>query len=206
MNANDLPITPKTEPPAAAAPPVSCAVVQDLMPLVRDGVASADSEALVQAHIESCADCRALWDALPAASAAPAQPDDAAVLKTVRTHVRLWLLVVVVVGLALGMAVLNSGRATGLLFVIFPLTCGIACWFDDVIWKLVPVFAAAIVLIQSLPSLMHAMQFTTFASALFSYLWGACPLAVVLAVLCLLGALAARLLRYAVKGKGRNER
>ena len=65
MNANDLPITPKTEPPAAAAPPVSCAVVQDLMPLVRDGVASADSEALVQAHIESCADCRALWDALP---------------------------------------------------------------------------------------------------------------------------------------------
>ena len=206
MNANDLPITPKTEPPAAAAPPVSCAVVQDLMPLVRDGVASADSEALVQAHIESCADCRALWDALPATSAAPAQPDDAAVLKTVRTHVRLWLLVVVVVGLALGMAVLNSGRATGLLFVIFPLTCGIACWFDDVVWKMVPVFAAAIVLIQSLPSLMHAMQFTTFASALFSYLWGACPLAVVLAVLCLLGALAARLLRYAVKGKGRNER
>ena len=206
MNANDLPITPKTEPPAAAAPPVSCAVVQDLMPLVRDGVASADSEALVQAHIESCADCRALWDALPATSAAPAQPDDTAVLKTVRTHVRLWLLVVVVVGLALGMAVLNSGRATGLLFVIFPLTCGIACWFDDVIWKMVPVFAAAIVLIQSLPSLMHAMQFTTFASALFSYLWGACPLAVVLAVLCLLGALAARLLRYAVKGKGRNER
>ena len=206
MNANDLPITPKTEPSAAAAPPVSCAVVQDLMPLVRDGVASADSEALVQAHIESCADCRALWDALPATSAAPAQPDDAAVLKTVRTHVRLWLLVVVVVGLALGMAVLNSGRATGLLFVIFPLTCGIACWFDDVIWKMVPVFAAAIVLIQSLPSLMHAMQFTTFASALFSYLWGACPLAVVLAVLCLLGALAARLLRYAVKGKGRNER
>ena len=52
-------------------------------------------------------------DALPATSAAPVQPDDAAVLKTVRTHVRLWLLVVVVVGLALGMAVLNSGRATG---------------------------------------------------------------------------------------------
>ena len=46
MNANDLPITPKTEPPAAAAPPVSCGVVQDLMPLVRDGVASADSEAI----------------------------------------------------------------------------------------------------------------------------------------------------------------
>ena len=205
MNANDLPITPKTEPPAAAAPPVSCAVVQDLMPLVRDGVASADSEALVQAHIESCADCRALWDALPAASAAPAQPDDAAVLKTVRTHVRLWLLVVVVVGLALGMAVLNSGRATGLLFVIFPLTCGIACWFDDVIWKMVPVFAAAIVLIQSLPSLFTMMDYTTPASALFSYFQGVWMPASLLAVICLVGALTASLLRYAVKGKGKEQ-
>ena len=157
MNANDLPITPKTEPPAAAAPPVSCAVVQDLMPLVRDGVASADSEALVQAHIESCADCRALWDALPATSAAPVQPDDAAVLKTVRTHVRLWLLVVVVVGLALGMAVLNSGRATGLIFVIFPLTCGIACWFDDVIWKLIPILAGGIAAIAFLPGVCFHM-------------------------------------------------
>lgn len=205
MNANDLPITPKTEPPAAAAPPVSCAVVQDLMPLVRDGVASAESEALVQAHIESCADCRALWDALPAASAAPAQPDDTAVLKTVRTHVRLWLLVVVVVGLALGMAVLNSGRATGLLFVIFPLTCGIACWFDDGIWKLVPILAAAIVPIQSLPSLFTMMDYTTPASALFSYFQGVWMPASLLAVICLVGALTASLLRYAVKGKGKKQ-
>lgn len=206
MNANDLPITPKTEPPAAAAPPVSCGVVQDLMPLVRDGVASAESEALVQAHIESCADCRALWDALPATSAAPAQPDDAAVLKTVRTHVRLWLLVVVVVGLALGMAVLNSGRATGLIFVIFPLTCGIACWFDDVIWKLIPILAGGSAAIAFLPGFVSTWQASTFLEALSAYLTGASMPVLVLAVLCLLGALAARLLRYAVKGKGRNER
>ena len=48
MNETKLPLTPKTGPE-----PVSCAVVQDLMPLVRDGVASPESEALVKAHIET---------------------------------------------------------------------------------------------------------------------------------------------------------
>lgn len=200
MNETKLPLTPKTGPE-----PVSCAVVQDLMPLVRDGVASPESEALVKAHIETCASCRALWDALPAAEAQPALPDDDAVLHKVKARVSLWLLLVVVIGLMLGMAIMNSGRAIGLIFVIFPLTCGVARWFDDGVWKLVPVLAAAIALIQSLPSLFAAMEFTTFASALFSYLRGACPPAVLLAVICLVGALTASLLRYAVKGKGKDK-
>ena len=200
MNETKLPLTPKTGPQ-----PVSCAVVQDLMPLVRDGVASPESEALVKAHIETCASCRALWDALPAAQAQPALQDDDAVLHKVKARVSLWLLLVVVIGLMLGMAIMNSGRAIGLIFVIFPLTCGVARWFDDGVWKLVPVLAAAIALIQSLPSLFAAMEFTTFASALFSYLRGACPPAVLLAVICLVGALAASLLRYAVKGKGKDK-
>lgn len=200
MNETRLPLTPKTGPE-----PVSCAVVQDLMPLVRDGVASPESEAMVKAHIETCASCRALWDALPAAQAQPALPDDDAVLHKVKARVSLWLLLVVVIGLMLGMAIMNSGRAIGLIFVIFPLTCGVARWLDDGVWKLVPVLAAAIALIQSLPSLFAAMEFTTFASALFSYLRGACPPAVLLAVICLVGALAASLLRYAVKGKGKDK-
>ena len=192
-------------PPKPARNRVSCAVVQDLMPLVRDGVASPESEALVKAHIETCTSCRALWDALPAAPAETTLPDDDAVLHKVKARVSLWLLLVVVIGLVLGMALMNSGRAVGLIFVIFPLTCGIARWFDDGVWKLVPVLAAAIALIQSLPNLFAAIGFTTFSSALFSYLRGACPPAVLMAVICLVGALTASLLRYAVKGKGKDK-
>ena len=210
MNETKLPLTPKPDPdtparPGTETPPVACAVVQDLMPLVRDGVASPESEMLVKAHIATCPDCRALWDALPAAQAEPVLPDDEAVLHKVKARVSLWLLIVVVAGLLMGMTVMNSGRAIGLIFVIFPLTCGVARWFDDGIWKLVPVFAAAIVLIQSLPNLFAAMEFTTFASALFSYLQGVCMPALLLAVICLAGALTASLLRYAVKGKGKDK-
>ena len=134
-----------------------------------------------------------------------AQPDDSAVLHKVKARVSLWLLIVVVIGLLLGMAIMGSGRAIGLVFVIFPLTCGIARWFDDGIWKLVPILAAAIVPIQSLPSLFTMMDYTTPASALFSYFQGVWMPASLLAVICLVGALTASLLRYAVKGKGKKQ-
>lgn len=185
--------------------PVSCAVIQDLMPLVQDGVASPESEALVKTHIKTCPDCRALWEALPASPAPQSGlPDDDAVLRKVRLHVRLWLLVVIVVGLTLGMTVLFRG-ITGLIFVFFPLTCGIAYWFDDVIWKLVPLLAGVIVALAFLPDLVSTWHNSTFLTALYAYLTGVSMPVLVLVALCLLGALTAFLLRYAVKGRGKTK-
>ena len=43
---------------------LSCAVVQDLLPLYVDGVCSDESKRLVEAHLAECADCRALCTAL----------------------------------------------------------------------------------------------------------------------------------------------
>lgn len=201
MNPNKVENTAPQTPQA-----LPCGVIQDLMPLVRDGVAGPESEALVKAHLARCEDCRTLWEALDSQSPAPAAlPDDSAVLYKVKARVSLWLLLVIVVGLLLGMAIMGSGRAIGLVFVIFPLTCGIARWFDDGIWKLVPVLAAAIVPIQSLPNLFAMMEYTTPASALFSYCMGVWMPASLLAVICLAGALTASLLRYAVKGKGKKQ-
>lgn len=62
---------------AAETAKIPCAVCRDLMPLVQDGVASPESEALVQAHMAVCPACRALWQgtddpAMPEQSA----PDD----------------------------------------------------------------------------------------------------------------------------------
>ena len=39
---------------AAETTKIPCAVCRDLMPLVQDGVASPESEALVQAHMAVC--------------------------------------------------------------------------------------------------------------------------------------------------------
>lgn len=41
---------------------ISCEICMDLMPLVQDGVASPDSIAAVQAHIQTCPLCAALFE------------------------------------------------------------------------------------------------------------------------------------------------
>lgn len=38
---------------------ITCDLCRDLMPLVKDGIASADSRAAVERHLESCPSCRA---------------------------------------------------------------------------------------------------------------------------------------------------
>ena len=50
---------------------IPCAVCRDLAPLVADGVASAESEALVCAHLEVCPACAAEWPELCAKENGP---------------------------------------------------------------------------------------------------------------------------------------
>ena len=50
---------------------LSCDVIRDLLPAVADEIASADTEALVKEHIETCANCRAALDAMRAPETAP---------------------------------------------------------------------------------------------------------------------------------------
>lgn len=41
---------------------ITCDVCRDLMPLVKDGIASADSRLAVERHLESCPSCRARFE------------------------------------------------------------------------------------------------------------------------------------------------
>ena len=50
---------------------LSCDVIRDLLPAVADEIASADTEALVKEHIETCENCRAALDAMRAPETAP---------------------------------------------------------------------------------------------------------------------------------------
>ena len=78
---------------AAETAKIPCAVCRDLMPLVQDGVASPESEALVQAHMAVCPACRALWQGTddPAMPELPA-PDDGKVLALGYTGSANWVI------------------------------------------------------------------------------------------------------------------
>ena len=45
---------------------MTCDVIRDLLPLCADGVASEESRSAVEAHIETCSECRALYEAMHA--------------------------------------------------------------------------------------------------------------------------------------------
>lgn len=78
---------------AAEIKKIPCAVCRDLMPLVQDGVASPESEALVQAHMAVCPACRALWQgADEPTTPEPPAPDDGKILQRLRRRYSMHLL------------------------------------------------------------------------------------------------------------------
>lgn len=54
---------------------VKCEVVRDLMPLVADDVASAESKQLVQEHVKNCETCKAYYDGMTAKIERSADPE-----------------------------------------------------------------------------------------------------------------------------------
>ena len=106
---------------AAETAKIPCAVCRDLMPLVQDGVASPESEALVQAHMAVCPACRALRQGAdaPAVPELPA-PDDGKILQKLRRRYSTHLLLLAFAGIAAGVALGYTGSAN---WVILFLPC-----------------------------------------------------------------------------------
>ena len=67
-----------------------CGIVKDLLPLVAENLASEESTAFVKEHLETCADCRAAFDAMKM----PVKTEPSVPLKTARKAVkrRGWLI------------------------------------------------------------------------------------------------------------------
>lgn len=94
---------------------ITCDMCMDLMPLVHDGVASADSVAAVERHIRSCPDCRTLYE-----GERPAPKDNSALLKKLTNQIRLFLTMVLMFGVLFGL-MLTAGNGIFYNAVIMPL-------------------------------------------------------------------------------------
>lgn len=188
-----------------------CDICRDLAPLVQDGAASAASAALVKAHLESCAACRARFpDLAGAGGALPAQPepDDGKVLHALRERINGLLLAFMVGGVLLGNVVMFSRSFSVFYLLIFPLVTGVAYWIDSRLWRLTPLLACAMAFVPAYLSLWAQAGGSSFrpVRALIHTVVQNRELWVLLIVLCLLGALAARLFKYAVQGGKSDEK
>ncbi len=188
---------------------IPCEVCRDLAPLVQDGAASAGSAALVREHLQTCAGCRALFPDLAGAGEtlpAPPPPDDGRVLRALRERINGLLLAFMAGGTLLGNLVMFSPNFSVFFLLIFPAVTGVACWLDSRLWRLTPLLACVMAFVPDYLRLLGEAQGTLRPVRAFVHavrngwlLWA------VLIVLCLLGALAARLFQYAVKGEKSDE-
>lgn len=183
-------------------PPVTlpCSICRDLLPLVQDGVASPESEAAVRAHLQTCEACRALWPEAGESSTPAPLPDDEKVVRQLRRRINGWLVAFVGAGLALGLACSRSNVASGLLFVLlFPLVSGVTYWWGGRTWRAVPPLAAVLWAVFNLVGTRG--YFVPESAGTVAWIAWAVVGAVVAAVLCLVGTLAAALLKYAFGGE-----
>lgn len=84
---------------------ISCNVCIDLMPLVKDGVASEDSHLLVDEHIKTCDNCRNLYDNLN--TEIPVMNEENVVSK-IKRQLFIIAIGIVVIGAMLGVALSDS--------------------------------------------------------------------------------------------------
>ena len=182
---------------------IPCAVCRDLAPLVADGVASAESEALVRAHLEVCPACAAEWPELCAEGERPDQadvpetvplPDDIRVLRRLHRKLNRRSALLLTAG-ALGGALLTYSNRFNLIILFFPLVCGVFSWQRDPAWRVLPVltFLCTAGMALVLDAWQHS--YTNIWAAVRGGLW----MGVISAALCLIGALAGRLFTYAFK-------
>lgn len=174
-----------------------CDICRDLLPLVRDGVASEASRRAVEEHVAHCEACRELWGE----EAPPPPLHRERVLGRIRRRLYAWQGAMTAAGLILGMVLANTGQA-GYNILLLPVLGAVAQWLSPrrarwlplLVWGLI----AAVTLWSNAGYLLGRLAewdwYNFFAILGLSILYG-----LLLGALCALGTLAAALFRYALR-------
>lgn len=182
---------------AAETAKIPCAVCRDLMPLVQDGVASPESEALVQAHMAVCPACRALRQGAdaPAVPELPA-PDDGKILQKLRRRYSTHLLLLAFVGIAAGVALGYTGRSNWVILLL-PLVWGVLTYRDTGMGRPLLLFTLGLVVLDAIVKQLVFLESFSIGNFLFNLASGC----VLYAVLGGMGWLIGWLLHYARTAK-----
>lgn len=174
-----------------------CDICRDLLPLVRDGVASEASRRAVEDHVAHCEACRQLWgeEALPP----PLHREQ--VLGRIRRRLYAWQGAMTAAGLILGMVLANTGRAGYNILLLPVLGAAVqwlsprrARWLPLLVWGLITAVTLCPNAHYLLGCLAEGDWYNFFAILGLSVLYG-----LLLGALCALGTLAAALFRYALR-------
>ena len=176
---------------------INCNVILDLIPLVKDGVASNESTLIVNEHVKYCASCKTELDAFKTIRIEPLNLKDNKIIFDMKRSVYISQIVILTLGAILGIA-LSSSMGMFYNFIIMPIIGGISFIVFKRKWV---VAALAIFVVTYLWQTILVMAENGFS---LSELTVGLYYSAVYAFLVVLGTVIARLLRFAFE-KGEND-
>lgn len=116
---------------------LTCDVIQDLIPLVKDGVASDDTIVIVNEHIKNCDECKSELNVLEFKSEDTASVKDEMIITSIKRSIYMTQLTILIVGTGIGLALTNT---MGMFynFIIMPFIGGISFLTFKRKWYLTP--------------------------------------------------------------------
>jgi len=117
---------------------ISCYIIRDLIPLVKDGVASDDSTIIVKNHIKICESCKSEFDTLEDMNPLQSTLKDKKIIFAMKRSIFVTQIVFLVSGGILGIALSNS---MGMFynFLIMPIIGGVSVVTFKSKWYLTPI-------------------------------------------------------------------
>ena len=117
---------------------IPCNVILDLIPLVKDGVASDDSTKIVYEHINSCESCKVELEIFEDINESQKQIKDVNIINAIKGRILFTQIIILVAGAIVGVALSNS---MGMFynFIIMPIIGGISLIAFKNKWHIAPI-------------------------------------------------------------------
>ena len=165
---------------------ISCDLCMDLMPLVKDGVASEDSVNAVETHIASCESCRALFS-----GDTPPPVDTTKALEKLQRNLRLTTAMIMMFGIFFGLS-LTAGSGLFYNTLIMPIIGALGYYiFRRKALCAVPILMLITHFTTNLLGMVRGVEQLDFLSVV---MWTA-----IYSIFSMLGSIAAWLLHFAFR-------
>ncbi|WMM26420.1 hypothetical protein RBU61_07045 [Tissierella sp. MB52-C2] len=104
---------------------ISCNIILDLIPLVKDGVASEDSQKIVNNHIKNCSNCKAEFEVFEDVYLEQKSINDKKIIANIKKNIFITQIFILAIGTIGGIALTNS-MAMFYNFIIMPIVGGLS--------------------------------------------------------------------------------
>lgn len=176
---------------------ISCKTCLDLMPLVKDGVASHDSRKLVKDHLQECKECKELYSQLKIVELADVEIDNTRVLGNIKKKLYSLAGLILIVGSIIGVN-LSDSQNVFYNFLIMPLLGGVAYLAFE---KRAYIFSLLIFTISMVFQMVNGYLEGYYSSIRYIF-YESIIFPVFFAIFFILGIIIFRLLAFAIYGGG----